>query len=114
MARELRRIATFVLGWALVVLGVAGLFLPFLQGILLILVGLWVLSRESRWASAHLARLRRRYPRVSDSLERLKRKLPFRHGGHDDGEDARDRSPQSTTTAGTKTGSSEPLSTTDA
>ena len=45
----LRRIGILTAGWLLVLLGIAGLALPFLQGILLILLGLLVLSRESRW-----------------------------------------------------------------
>lgn len=41
------------LGWVLVVLGIAGLFLPFLQGVLFIGLGVGLLLRESsrlrRW-----------------------------------------------------------------
>jgi hypothetical protein len=76
-----RRIAVLVLGWVLVLLGIAGLALPFLQGILLILLGLLVLSRESAWARRQTERLRRRFPnadaRLHRARERLARWLPF-------------------------------------
>ena len=53
MKQTLARIGRIALGVALLVLGVIGLFLPFLQGILFIVVGLTLLSREServrRW-----------------------------------------------------------------
>ena len=50
------------LGWTFVVLGVLGIFLPILQGILFLLIGLILLSRESEWAQARLDRLKTRYP----------------------------------------------------
>jgi len=71
---KLRRILTFALGWTLIVLGIFGLFLPFLQGILLILIGFYVLSRESRWARRHLEDLRARHPWADAKLEALKQK----------------------------------------
>lgn len=45
-----------ITGWTLLVLGVAGLFLPFLQGILFIASGLALLSAEYHWARRILAR----------------------------------------------------------
>jgi len=78
---SLRRIAVLTLGWLLVALGVAGLALPFLQGVLLILLGLLVLSRESEWAHRQSERLRRRFPRADATLhravERLAERFPF-------------------------------------
>ena len=68
----LKRIALLTLGWTLIVLGVAGLFLPFLQGILFILAGLWVLSRESEWAHRLFVRLGDRFPRARDRMPQLK------------------------------------------
>jgi uncharacterized membrane protein YbaN (DUF454 family) len=47
------RIGAFVLGVVLILLGILGLFLPFLQGFLLIALGLSVMSlvspRVARW-----------------------------------------------------------------
>ena len=56
--RRIWRLVRLTTGWALLVLGVIGLFLPFLQGILLIASGLAILSTESRWAKNLLERLR--------------------------------------------------------
>ena len=44
------RWARIIGGFALLVLGVIGLFLPFLQGIAFIVLGLLLLSREYHWA----------------------------------------------------------------
>ena len=54
--RRIWRIVRLTTGWALLGLGVIGLFLPFLQGILLIASGLAILSTESRWAKDILDR----------------------------------------------------------
>jgi len=45
-------------GWALLLLGIAGLFLPLIPGILFLASGLAVLSGESRWARRILERIR--------------------------------------------------------
>jgi uncharacterized membrane protein YbaN (DUF454 family) len=45
-------------GWTLLILGVAGLMLPFLPGIPLLVAGLVMLSSQHRWARACLERIR--------------------------------------------------------
>jgi hypothetical protein len=123
---RLRRFGILATGWILIGIGILGLFLPFLQGILLILLGLWVLSLESRWARRMLVRVRRRYPRIDRRFGDFKNRMAGRFGtakkkkapepgrgpaiGHADGESV----DQSDSVAGMKTGSSEPRSTTDA
>ncbi len=64
--RTLVRVARIVGGIAFLVLGVIGLFLPFLQGILFLLIGLTLLSQEnerarqcSEWLREHLHRRKR-------------------------------------------------------
>ncbi|MBI1985304.1 MAG: DUF454 family protein [Rhodospirillales bacterium] len=47
-------------GWVFLVLGFLGLFLPVLQGVLFLLVGVYLLSRESSWARWLRRKLRRR------------------------------------------------------
>jgi hypothetical protein len=42
-----------------------GLFLPILQGILFLLIGLFILSSEYVWAHHLLSKLRARFPSVS-------------------------------------------------
>lgn len=68
MEKQVKRIVVLVIGWALIAVGVVGLFLPFLQGILFILLGLYVLSRESITARRWLDRGRKRYPKVDAKL----------------------------------------------
>jgi hypothetical protein len=49
-------------GWGLLVVGVAGLFLPVIQGLLCIAAGLTLLSTEYRWAAVCLASVKRKLP----------------------------------------------------
>jgi uncharacterized protein YqgC (DUF456 family) len=59
-----KRIVIIVTGWLFIVLGIVGLFLPFLQGILFLLIGLVILSAEYHWARRLLGRLRTRFPKL--------------------------------------------------
>lgn len=54
-----RRLTFLVLGWTLVVVGIAALVLPG-PGLLTILAGVLVLSQEHDWAKRHVEPLRRR------------------------------------------------------
>lgn len=74
MRRSVKRILTLALGGILVLLGIAGLFLPFLQGVLLILAGLYLLSRESETARSWLATLKRRFPGLDRRSREISRK----------------------------------------
>jgi len=77
-----RRILLLTLGWVLVGVGILGLALPFLQGVLMIVAGLAILSRESRWVRYHVTRYRRRHPdldrRMQEVGDRLRRVVPSR------------------------------------
>ncbi|MDF1587507.1 PGPGW domain-containing protein [Geminicoccaceae bacterium 1502E] len=64
------RIAMMGLGYGFLVLGVLGLFLPFLQGILFLLVGLLILARHAPWAERMLERLKGRHPHLKSSIEK--------------------------------------------
>ena len=55
------RIIRIVSGFALLVLGIIGLFLPFLQGIAMIVGGLVLLAPEYRWAKWILVWAKRRW-----------------------------------------------------
>jgi len=57
-----RKTLIHVVGWSFILLGIVGLFLPVLQGILFLLIGLLVLSKESRLAKDLLHRVEKRYP----------------------------------------------------
>ncbi|MCK5378914.1 MAG: PGPGW domain-containing protein [Acidobacteria bacterium] len=75
MRKTISRIFILVLGWALIILGVIGLFVPILQGILFILLGLWVLSRESQWAQRWLHKMRLRFPATDRRMREVQRKF---------------------------------------
>jgi hypothetical protein len=58
--RRLKRWLKVGAGWCLLVVGVAGLFLPVIQGLLCIASGLTLLSTEYRWAGACLQWVKRK------------------------------------------------------
>jgi len=74
VTKQFKRWLTLIAGWGFVALGVAGLFLPFLQGVLLLLVGLSILSSEYVWAHKLLQKLRERFPSLSSRLEAARRR----------------------------------------
>ncbi|HET8727731.1 MAG TPA: PGPGW domain-containing protein [Alphaproteobacteria bacterium] len=65
MTVHAKTVGLALLGWTFVLLGVAGLFLPFLQGFLFLFVGLIILARVHTWARALVVRSRRRFPAVN-------------------------------------------------
>jgi uncharacterized protein len=65
----MKKILIYVVGWTFIVIGIAGLVLPILQGILFICVGLLILSKELPWADRLLIKLRKKYPRIGGILE---------------------------------------------
>jgi uncharacterized membrane protein YbaN (DUF454 family) len=65
MRTAAKRLAVLLVGWGFILLGIAGLFLPVLQGILFILIGLIILSSEYVWAHKMLQRPRSRFPGVA-------------------------------------------------
>ena len=64
-----RRWAIIGLGWTFVLLGVAGLMLPFLQGVVFLVLGIVLLAREHAWAARPLDRLKQRFPRLAAAAE---------------------------------------------
>jgi uncharacterized membrane protein YbaN (DUF454 family) len=63
-----KRIIILTAGWICVGLGIVGLFLPILQGVLLIGLGLWLLSKESTLMRRLTDRLKEKFPRQHQSL----------------------------------------------
>jgi uncharacterized membrane protein YbaN (DUF454 family) len=60
-----KRLAVQLVGWAFIVVGIIGLFLPILQGILFILIGLIILSTQYSWAHRLIVKIRARFPRLA-------------------------------------------------
>ena len=56
-------------------LGVLGIFLPLLQGVLFIVIGLTILSTRNAFARRMLDRLERKYPEIYARVERLKQRF---------------------------------------
>tara|TARA_B100000676_G_scaffold305922_1_gene361090 strand:+ start:4736 stop:4981 length:246 start_codon:yes stop_codon:yes gene_type:complete len=73
MAHSLTRYIVLGLGWYIVVFGVLGIFLPVLQGILFLLTGLILLSRESACAQRQLEKLQ---PAIQNSLKNTTKPRP--------------------------------------
>jgi uncharacterized membrane protein YbaN (DUF454 family) len=64
-----KRILVLIAGWAFILLGILGLFLPILQGVLFLLVGLIILSSEYVWAHRLLTRVRERFPKIGRTAD---------------------------------------------
>lgn len=63
-----KRICMSVTGYGFLVLGVLGLFLPILQGVLFLVVGLLILSQHAPWAARVLAWIKGRHPKIHDTI----------------------------------------------
>jgi uncharacterized protein len=72
----MKRIVTITIGWTFLILGVIGCFLPILQGILFMGVGLLILSEHNPLIQRYLQRVARRYP------EQYHKVLAFRETIH--------------------------------
>jgi hypothetical protein len=70
-----RKVAVFLLGWALILVGLV-LSIPGVPGpgLLIALAGLLILASEYRWAKRLVVRFRRRFPRLAQGLEQAKEK----------------------------------------
>jgi uncharacterized protein len=69
-----KRILTLIAGWAFILLGIVGLFLPILQGVLFLLIGLMILSSEYAWARRLLTKLRQRFPKLGRTADQAAEK----------------------------------------
>jgi uncharacterized membrane protein YbaN (DUF454 family) len=67
---QVKRVLVLLVGWGFILVGIAGLFLPLLQGILFLFIGLIILSSEYAWAHRLIARLRQRFPKVGEVADR--------------------------------------------
>jgi uncharacterized membrane protein YbaN (DUF454 family) len=68
------------MGSFFILLGIVGLFLPFLQGILFIIMGLVILSKESKTAHRILERWKERHPEFHSKIAELSKSLKRRLG----------------------------------
>ena len=68
MKRNGRHYLMLALGWVFIFLGILGLFLPILQGILFLAIGLVILSRRSPRVRLLIRKLAKRYPAFGRAL----------------------------------------------
>lgn len=68
MGRRTKTLVLYVLGWVFLVLGVLGLFLPILQGILFLAIGMVIMSHVSPWFRAKLLIFEQTFPKYRDQI----------------------------------------------
>ena len=70
-----------LLGWFFMVLGVAGLILPFLQGFLFLALGVFVLRDQYLWAANRWAWVQGRWPGAVSKIESMEVSMSARLAG---------------------------------
>jgi len=65
---RLKKAGMLIMGWFFVGLGILGLFLPFLQGVLFLMIGLAILSTRSEKVKGLLKYFETRYPHHHERL----------------------------------------------
>jgi uncharacterized membrane protein YbaN (DUF454 family) len=71
----IKRVGLLIIGWLFIALGILGLFLPFLQGILFLLIGLAILSSRSEIIKRFLKHLGERHPHHYERIEKWREKI---------------------------------------
>ena len=69
------RVVVLLVGWVVLLVGVAGLVLPGIQGVLTILLGAAILSVASELAHRWMRRSLQRWPKVWDRVEGFREKI---------------------------------------
>ena len=62
----MKKVGFTVSGWIIIALGIAGLALPFVPGLVLILLGLVILSSHYIWAQRTLHWFRGKFPKTTN------------------------------------------------
>lgn len=75
MKKRFKRIAIDIAGWVFIVFGILGIFLPFLQGILFFVVGIYILSLHSKFAHTQLHKLKLKYPKIGGKIDSFDHRL---------------------------------------
>ena len=73
--KGLKEIGMLIIGWVFIGLGILGLFLPLLQGVLFIMIGLAILSSRSEMVKRFLKHLEERYPQHYNRIEIWREKI---------------------------------------
>jgi len=75
MSVKLKKFIILTAGWFFLFVGILGLVLPFIQGILFIILGLYLLSNQLQWAKNILNKIRNRYPVLFNKIKGIKMKF---------------------------------------
>lgn len=62
-------------GWSLVVFGVLGVILPFLHGMMFLLLGVFIMRQQYLWAHNALGPLQRRFPGLMARMDGMEVRL---------------------------------------
>ncbi len=81
MWRHIGRVMRHVAGWTLLVLGVAGLFLPVLQGWLFIALAALLLAPDVPFFARVLDWIERRFPALRHPIHRARARFGHRDSG---------------------------------
>lgn len=81
MKKQIKRWVWIATGWMFIVLGILGLFLPLLQGVLFLFIGLLILSSEYVWAHQLLQKFRAKFPRIAARVDQLHERFRTRWRG---------------------------------
>ncbi len=73
--QKFKKVAIIIVGWVFIFLGILGIFLPFLQGILFIMIGLAILSSRSELIRRFLKSLEERYPKQYEKVKSWREKI---------------------------------------
>lgn len=79
MAGPMKTVIRHVAGWGFLLLGVAGLFLPVLQGWLFIGLGALLLSPDVRFFRRLLEWIERRSPLLKRAIRKMQKELRLHH-----------------------------------
>lgn len=77
MMVHVKRVIRFLLSGIFLLLGIAGLFLPILQGWLFLCLAVFTLSRDFRFLSNLETRLTARFPKIGQTFDRLRKTVPL-------------------------------------
>lgn len=84
MIHVLLRIAAIILGWLSIAVGILGLFLPFLQGILFLALGVYLLMKFSPRFRAFTRHFRNRHHRIDHFLDKIEERIGGEESSKDD------------------------------
>ncbi|MDO9585873.1 MAG: PGPGW domain-containing protein, partial [Syntrophales bacterium] len=74
----MQKVYRHVFGWFFILLGVVGLFLPFLQGIIFLLIGAIILAPEVPFFRRLIAKIEKRHPEIFAQARRLLHRISDR------------------------------------